>query len=48
MTSNNQAPARITYQGEPGANSHVACLDAYPDFEPVACPTFEDAIAPVK
>jgi prephenate dehydratase len=39
---------RISYQGEPGANSHVACLEAYPDFEPVACPTFEDAAAAVK
>jgi prephenate dehydratase len=39
---------RISYQGEAGANSHVACLEAYPDFEPVACPTFEDAAAAVK
>jgi prephenate dehydratase len=39
---------RISYQGEAGANSHVACLQAYPDFEPVACPTFEDAAAAVK
>lgn len=39
---------RISYQGEAGANSHVACLKAYPDFEPVACPTFEDAAAAVK
>jgi prephenate dehydratase len=38
----------ISYQGESGANSHVACLEAFPDFEPVACPTFEDAAAAVK
>jgi prephenate dehydratase len=29
------------YQGEPGANSHIACLDVYPDGEPVPQPTFE-------
>jgi prephenate dehydratase len=36
-------PRRIVFQGEPGANSHMACRDVYPDFEPVACATFEDA-----
>jgi prephenate dehydratase len=39
---------RIAYQGEPGANSHLACVEKYPDLEPVACPTFEDALAAVK
>ena len=39
---------RIAYQGEPGANSHIACNDVYPDFEPWPCPTFEDALAAVK
>jgi prephenate dehydratase len=38
----------IAYQGEPGANSHLACRDAYPKMEPLACPTFEDALAAVK
>lgn len=38
----------IVYQGEPGANSHFACMDAYPDMEPRACPTFEDALAAVS
>ncbi|MGI9463376.1 MAG: prephenate dehydratase, partial [Aestuariivirgaceae bacterium] len=38
----------IAYQGEPGANSHIACLEAYPDFKPVACRTFEDAFAAVE
>jgi prephenate dehydratase len=33
----------IAYQGEPGANSHIACLDDYPDHQPLACATFEDA-----
>src|SRR3974390_3457730 len=33
---------KIVFQGEPGANSHLACREAYPDHEPVPCPTFED------
>lgn len=37
----------IAYQGEPGANSHIACADAYPDWTPLPCPTFEDAFAAV-
>ncbi len=41
-------PPSIAYQGEPGANSHLACKEAYPDLEPIACPTFEDALAAVK
>lgn len=39
---------KITYQGEPGANSHIACRDTYPDLEPVACKTFEDALYAVE
>jgi prephenate dehydratase len=39
---------RISYQGEAGANSHLACNEVFPDFEPLPCPTFEDAIAAVK
>ena len=33
---------KVVYQGEPGANSHLAALEVYPDCEPVACPTLED------
>jgi prephenate dehydratase len=33
----------IAYQGEPGANSHIACAERYPDMEPLPCATFEDA-----
>ncbi len=33
---------KIIFQGELGANSHLACREAYPDYEPVPCPTFED------
>ena len=39
---------RITFQGEPGANSHIACREVFPDFEAVPCPTFEDAFAAVE
>jgi len=38
---------KITYQGEPGANSHIACLNVFPDYTPVPCATFEDALAAV-
>ena len=38
----------IAFQGEPGAHSHTACLHAYPGMEPLACETFEDALAAVK
>ena len=38
---------RIAYQGEPGANSHLVCKQHYPDWEPVACASFEDAFAAV-
>jgi prephenate dehydratase len=40
--------AKIAYQGEPGANSHIACIEAYPDYEPLSCRTFEDAFQAVK
>ncbi|WP_321343629.1 prephenate dehydratase [Breoghania sp.] len=33
---------KIVFQGEPGANSHMACRDVYPDYESVPCATFED------
>ena len=39
---------KIAYQGEPGANSHIACLEVRPDFEPMPCRTFEDAFQAVK
>ncbi|MCJ2036548.1 prephenate dehydratase [Methylobacterium sp. J-068] len=38
----------ISYQGEPGANSHIICAQAYPDWTPLPCPSFEDAFAAVK
>ena len=39
---------KIAFQGEPGANSHLAARDAYPGMEALACATFEDALAAVK
>ena len=34
----------IAFQGEPGAYSHQACLDARPGMTPLPCRTFEDVI----
>jgi prephenate dehydratase len=39
---------KIAFQGEMGANSHEASRDYYPDYEPMACATFEDAFEAVK
>jgi prephenate dehydratase len=39
---------KIAFQGEPGANSHIACKEAYPGYEPLPCATFEDAFAAVR
>ncbi len=39
---------RIAYQGEPGANSHMVCLEHYPDWEAVPCASFEDVFALVE
>ena len=44
----NLARKIIAYQGEPGANSHIACKDVYPDWEPLPCATFEDAFAAIS
>ncbi len=34
--------SKIAFQGELGANSHIACREVYPDLEPLPCATFED------
>jgi len=39
---------RIAYQGEPGANSHLVCKQHYPDWEAVACASFEDVFSAVE
>ncbi|MBI3274434.1 MAG: prephenate dehydratase [Methylocystis sp.] len=41
------ATQKIAYQGEPGANSDIACREAYPHMEPLPCASFEDAFAAV-
>ncbi|MFW2851692.1 prephenate dehydratase [Sphingomonas sp. TX0543] len=38
----------VSFQGAPGANSHVAALEAFPDCLPLPCFSFEDAIDAVK
>jgi len=39
---------RIAFQGEPGANSHLAIREAYPDAQALPCATFEDAFAAIN
>ena len=41
-------PTRIAYQGEPGANSHLVCMQHYPEWEALACASFEDVFASVE
>jgi prephenate dehydratase len=48
MPARRAETGRIAYQGERGANSHLACQQLNPRLEAVACPTFEDALAAVK
>jgi prephenate dehydratase len=38
---------KIAFQGEPGANSHIAIGDAFPTAEALPCATFEDALAAI-
>lgn len=39
---------RISFQGEPGANSHIAAHEAYAGLDPLPCASFEDAFAAVS
>jgi prephenate dehydratase len=42
-------PARaVAFQGAPGANSHIAALEAFPGSLPLPCFSFEDAIDAVR
>lgn len=38
----------IAFQGELGANGHLACREVHPEMTPLACPTFEETFAAVK
>jgi prephenate dehydratase len=46
--ANTAIKKKIAFQGEPGANSHLAIHEAYPDCEAVPCATFEDAFTAVS
>src|ERR1700752_4683064 len=48
MTQTTTKPMKIAFQGEPGANSHIAITEACPDAEAMPCPTFEDALAAIS
>ncbi|MEM6487106.1 MAG: prephenate dehydratase [Pseudomonadota bacterium] len=43
-----QTTGVIAFQGEIGAFSHQACAEVFPRMEPLACPTFEEAIAATR
>ena len=40
--------SNIAFQGELGAYGHQACADARPNFSPLPCETFDDAIESVR
>ncbi len=48
MKKANMTKRKIVYQGEPGANSDLACRQAYPAYVPTPCATFEDAFNAVR
>ncbi len=37
----------ISFQGQPGAYSHLACVEAYPDMRPLPCDSFEEVFEAV-
>lgn len=39
---------KIAFQGEPGAYSNIAIVEAFPDATPLPCATFEDALAAIS
>jgi prephenate dehydratase len=41
-------PKKVAFQGEPGANSHLAIREVYPNAEAIPCATFEDAFAAIS
>ena len=45
---NDKAEKTIAYQGEPGANSHIACVEMFPEHEALPQATFEDAFAAIS
>jgi prephenate dehydratase len=41
-------PKTVAFQGEPGANSHLAIREVYPDCHAIPCATFEDAFTAIS
>ncbi len=39
---------KIAFQGELGANSHIACADCHPEMEALPCASFDDAFAALR
>ena len=48
MTTPKPASPAIAFQGERGANSHIAARAVHPELEPLPCATFEDAFQAVS
>ncbi|ABD12309.1 prephenate dehydratase [Frankia sp. CcI156] len=42
------ARQRIAFQGERGANSHIACRDVYPDYDAVPYQTFDECFSALE
>ena len=38
----------IAYQGVPGSNSHIACVEVFPGMRPLPCNNFEDVFSAVE
>ena len=47
MSDQSTAENTIAFQGQPGAYSHLACREAYPDLAIQPCPAFENAFEAV-
>lgn len=41
-------PKKVVFQGEPGANSHIACNNVFPEYEAIPLPTFEDCFNAIQ
>ncbi|MCV6574176.1 MAG: prephenate dehydratase [Cohaesibacter sp.] len=39
---------KVVFQGEPGANSHIACNNVFPEFEAIPMATFEDCFNAIQ
>jgi prephenate dehydratase len=46
--SKSAVPARIAFQGQPGAYSDLSCRHAFPELETLPCASFEDAFSAVR